>query len=264
VDLTAADITHALGRLPAPLRRLGTALVVEDTVSSTNDLAASRAAAGAVEGLVVVASAQSAGRGRQGRTWSSPPGAGLYASIVLRPPTEAVGLLTLAGGVAIAEGIRACTGLAVDLKWPNDVLAPGGRRKLAGILVEGTASGGRLEHVVFGYGINVRPAAYPPDVRHRAASLEEELGRAVDPALLLAFTLEALDRRYDELLDGQAAAMLARWQELAPGASGAPIEWREQDTVRRGVTAGIAADGALLARTPAGLDRIVAGDVTWL
>jgi BirA family biotin operon repressor/biotin-[acetyl-CoA-carboxylase] ligase len=185
-------------------------------------------------------------------------------SVLLRPRTDIAGLLTLTGGVALAEAVRECTGLAVDIKWPNDLLAPGDGRKLAGILVEGSASGGRLEQAVFGYGINVRRGAYPPDVRARATSLEEELGRTIDPTQLLVFTLAALDRRYEDLLDGRAAAVLTRWQELAPRACGATIEWQEQDVVRRGVTAGIAEDGALLVRTPAGLQRIVAGDLTWV
>lgn len=263
MEATASDIADALGRLAVPPRRLGTLVIVEASVSSTNEVAASRAAAGAPEGLVVVAEAQTAGRGRHGRTWCSPPGAGLYVSVVLRPRADIAGLLTLTGGVALAEAVRECTGFEVDIKWPNDLLAPDGR-KLAGILVEGSASGGRLEQAVFGYGINVRRGAYPPDVRARATSLEEELGRAVDPTQLLVFTLAALDRRYDDLLEGRAAAVLTRWQELAPRARGATIEWREQGVMRRGVTAGIAENGALLVRTPAGLTCIVAGEVTWL
>jgi BirA family transcriptional regulator, biotin operon repressor / biotin---[acetyl-CoA-carboxylase] ligase len=264
VEATVPEIARALARLPVPPRRIGTSLIIEPTVSSTNDVAAARAAAGGPEGLVVIAETQTAGRGRLGRTWSSPPGVGLYVSVVLRPDPGVAGLLTLAGGVALAEAIRECTGLAVDIKWPNDLLAPGSGRKLAGILVEGSASGGRLEHAIFGYGINVRRGAYPLEVRERATSLEEELGRAVDPAQLLVFTLAALDRRYDDLVEGRAPAVLARWQELAPRANGAAVEWREPGVLRRGVTAGIADDGALLVRTAAGLDRIVAGDVTWL
>ena len=146
---------------------------------STNDLAAALADAGAPEGTAVVASAQSRGRGRLGRRWFSPPGAGLYVSVVVRRSGLAP-LLTLAGGVAVAEGIRRATALPVELKWPNDVIVPGprgSRRKLAGILAEASSSRAQLQYVVLGYGINLRTAAYPPEVSGRATSIEAELGR---------------------------------------------------------------------------------------
>src|SRR6185436_9792131 len=114
-----------------------------EATSSTNDVAAHLAELGANEGTIVAADAQTAGRGRLGRSWFSPPGAGLYVSIVLRPSGDLSktgnpsALLTLASGVAIAEGVGASTGLPVEIKWPNDVMI--GRRKLAGILAEATA-----------------------------------------------------------------------------------------------------------------------------
>src|SRR4051812_50008787 len=98
------------------------------------------AARGAAEGTVVAANAQSSGRGRQGRSWASPPGAGLYVSVILHPSPVALPLLTIAAGVAIAEGVQAASGLVADLKWPNDVYVAG--RKLAGILAEGVGAGG--------------------------------------------------------------------------------------------------------------------------
>ena len=107
-------------------------------VGSTNDVAAALADRGEPEGTVVVADAQSAGRGRHGRAWASPPGAGLYMSTLTRPAAHAVGLLTIAAGVAIAEGIQAATGLQPQLKWPNDIYMDG--RKLAGILAEAGTS----------------------------------------------------------------------------------------------------------------------------
>ena len=104
------------------------------TVPSTNDLAGALAERGAREGCAVIAEAQTAGRGRHGRAWSSPPGAGLYISTILRPPTRALSLLTIAAGVAVADAIQLATGLDAQLKWPNDVYA--GDRKLAGVLAE--------------------------------------------------------------------------------------------------------------------------------
>jgi BirA family biotin operon repressor/biotin-[acetyl-CoA-carboxylase] ligase len=209
---------------------------------------------------VVVAAQQTAGRGRRGHTWFSPPGAGLYVSVVLAPatarvdPRRATMLLTLAAGVAIAEGIESASGLAVDLKWPNDLLVA--RRKLAGILAEGNG-----ELVVVGYGINVRSSAFPPELQDRATSLESELGREADADHVLAETLAALSHRYDDLLDGRFDAILDAWRARAPRATGSHVTWMTNDGPRSGVTAGIDDDGALLVRAGDQLERIVSGEV---
>lgn len=235
-----------------------------EEVGSTNDIAAARAAAAAPEGTVVIAAAQRSGRGRLGRTWFSPAGSGLYVSVVLRPSTtSAASLVTLAASVGIAEGIAESTGLMPEIKWPNDLLAPATRRKLCGILVESSGTGGSVDYAVLGFGLNVRPSAYPPEVRDRAGSLEEELGRAVDPAPVLVGTLAGLVRRYEEVIGGGAERVLARWQELAPRSRGTAVEWQARGGMRRGIAAGIDAGGALLVRTETGIERIVSGEVDW-
>jgi len=227
-------------------------------VGSTNDVAAALPV-----GSVVVADQQTAGRGRRGHTWFSPPRAGLYVSVVLAPaaarvdPPRATMLLTLAAGVAIAEGIEAASGLATALKWPNDVVAGG--RKLAGILAEG-----RGDLVVLGYGINVMAAAFPPELRDRATSLESEVGREVDRDLVLDETLAALSRRYDDLVDGRFDAILDAWRARAPRAVGAKVSWMAQGVARSGVTCGIDDHGALLVRVDDGVERIISGEIQWL
>lgn len=233
---------------------------------STNDVAARLAADESSEGAVVVADAQTKGRGRRGREWFSPPGAGLYVSLVVRPGRSRGGeraarLLTLAAGVALAEAVEAATGLRVDVKWPNDLHI--GRRKLAGILAEAAGSGPG-ESIVLGYGINVTAAAYPPALADRATSLEFELGRHVDRALMLVESLVNLSRRYDDLLDGRFDAILDAWRARAPGGSGARVAWATTSGVASGTTAGIDDDGALLVRVDDRIERIVAGEVTWL
>ena len=236
-------------------------------VASTNDLAAAAAERGEAEGTTFVAGAQTAGRGRLGRTWFSPPGAGLYISTIVRRPALAP-WLTLAGGVAVAEGIREATGLPVQIKWPNDIVAVGGRaftarRKIAGILAEASSTTEGVQHVVLGIGINLSPAAYPPELADRAGSIEGELGRPVDAGPVLARVLAGLNRTLIELEVSGPPALLARWLALAPSASGARIEWDGPSGVVNGVTAGLAEDGALLARTAGGLARIIAGEVRW-
>jgi BirA family biotin operon repressor/biotin-[acetyl-CoA-carboxylase] ligase len=166
--------------------------------------------------------------------------------------------LTLAAGVAIAEAVEAATGLAVDLKWPNDLFV--GRRKLAGILAESPA----VNAVVLGYGINVGPMAYPPALADRATSLESELGRAIDRHQLFAETLAALARRYEDLLDGRFDAILDAWRRRAPAATGARVSWTTDSGERAGTTQGVDDHGALLVRAGESVERIVAGAITWL
>jgi BirA family biotin operon repressor/biotin-[acetyl-CoA-carboxylase] ligase len=228
------------------------------STGSTNDVAASLP-----HRSVVVAAQQTAGRGRRGHTWFSPPGAGLYVSVVLAPgsarvdPRRATMLLTLAAGVALVEGVEAATGIVANLKWPNDLLVAG--RKLAGILAEGNG-----DLVVLGFGINVLASAFPPDLRDRATSLESESGRPVDGDVVLAATLAALSQRYDDLLDGRFDAILDAWRRRAPGASGARVTWTTNAGPQSGVTAGIDDDGALLVRAGDRIERIVSGEVSWV
>jgi BirA family biotin operon repressor/biotin-[acetyl-CoA-carboxylase] ligase len=248
------------------LGRLGVRALAFETIGSTNDVAAALAAEGDGEGVIVIADQQTAGRGRRGHVWFSPPGAGLYVSVILAParsatdPLRATMLTTVAAGVAIGEGIERATGLRSTLKWPNDVYV--GRRKLAGILAEGVGAGERAQ-VVLGYGVNVSAAAYPRDVAERATSLETELGRPVDGRVALIETLAALAARYDDLLAGRFDAILTAWRVRAPMATGARVTWSAPDGPRHGVTAGIADDGALLVTTDSGIERIVAGEVVW-
>ena len=179
-----------MARVAARARGLGRHIHWLDSTGSTNDVAARLAESGAGEDNMVVAEMQTAGRGRHGRVWFSPPGAGLYVSMIMRPAGATTGeenpaaLLTLAAGVAIAEAVRAVTGLPSQIKWPNDIVV--GTRKLAGILAEGVVQAGTLQYIVLGFGLNLRTAAYPPELSARATSIEAETGRPVDLAVMLA------------------------------------------------------------------------------
>lgn len=233
-----------------------------DTVSSTNDVAATLP-----EGSVVVADAQTAGRGRRGRTWFSPAGSGLYASVVLAParasdPVRATSLLTIASGVGVAEGLAQAVGLEVHLKWPNDLYV--GARKLGGILAEAATAGGAVERVVVGFGINVCRTAYPADVAARATSIESELpGRPIDRELVLQAALAALARRYDDLLSARFDDILLAWRSRAPSATGTCVTWASGAGAVDGTTAGIDEHGALLLRVGDRTERIVAGELVW-
>jgi len=262
-----ADFEAAL-RATRPRRgHLGEPAYYFSETTSTNDVAALQAERGAPEGTTVIAAAQTSGRGRLGRTWYSPPGAGLYLSVIFRS-AQAAPFLTLLGGVAIVEGIRAATGLPLEIKWPNDVVTPathgpGRRRKVAGVLAEGSSSADGLQYVILGMGINLSPAAYPSEVADRASAVETELGRAVDPGPLLAEVLAALAAELPALAKGESSALLARWRALAPSASGASVECDSPRGRVSGVAMGIAEDGALLVRVGAAIERVVAGEVIW-
>jgi len=255
------EIRDALARAGARLGPFEHHLSWHEEVGSTNDVAIAAADAGAPEGFVVAANAQSSGRGRLGRTWASPPDAGLYVSLILRPLPHAVPLITIAAGVAIAEGVEAASGLSSSVKWPNDVYV--GSRKLAGILAEsGSSAAG--DHVVVGFGINLRPAALPPDISARATSIEGELGRSVDRGLLLAECLAALADRYRLLQGGARDAVIAAWRSRAAEHLGRPVEWDAEHDVRRGIAHDIDARGALLVRVGDRMVRVTSGEVRWL
>jgi BirA family transcriptional regulator, biotin operon repressor / biotin---[acetyl-CoA-carboxylase] ligase len=288
-DLRAAVEAHA-----DRLGSFGRRLVHVSSIGSTNDEASRLANDGAPEGTIVIADAQTAGRGRMGHTWFSPPGAGLYVSIVLRPgpgsvlaAPDAAGLLTLLAGVAVADGVRAASGLDAAIKWPNDIVvvpasplgaarpeftaegrAPAaggpGWRKIAGILAEGFLTSGLLLHVVVGVGVNLARADYPPDLAGRASSIEEETGEPVERSRVLVELLVAFAREHTAIAAGDVEGVLARWRARSPSSTGAPIAWTAADGLRTGVTAGTDESGALLARTPTGTEIIRAGTVTWL
>jgi len=257
------EFAEALDRARPRLGRLAGDVRYYESIASTNDIAAQLAAAGEREGIVVIADTQTAGRGRRGHTWFSPPASGLYVSVVLAPararitPDRAVALLTLSAGVALVEAIERATGLNADLKWPNDLYV--GRRKLAGILAEAIEA----QQVVLGYGINVGRMAYPPELSERATALEVELGRAIDRPALFAETLVAMARRYDDLLTGRFDAILDGWRARSPGCRGTRVSWTSAAGPRSGVTAGIDDHGALLVQAGETIERIVAGELTW-
>ena len=267
-----AGFVEALAHRAARLGGFASRVVWYDSVSSTNDVAERAAAAGAAHGTVVAAECQESGRGRMGRTWFSPPGAGLYVSVVLRPG-EMVGdwdarsvsvasRITLTAGVALAEGLRASTGLPVEIKWPNDLVV--GPRKVCGILAEAAAAGGELRHVILGYGINVLSAAYPPDIAHRATSIEAEVGRAVDRAAVWAESLACLAERLTELSVGGFDQVLDRWRALSPSSVGARVEIVDPSGWHAATTSGVDRNGALLVTADRTTRRVIAGEVRWL
>lgn len=215
---------------------------IHETVASTQDIVRARAAAGEAGGLAVQARVQSAGRGRQGTVWTSPPG-NLYMSVLLRPvcSAQAAGQLGLLAGVALARALacRAAAGAPVQLKWPNDVLIDG--RKAAGILVETVLADGRVEAAIVGMGVNV---SAPPE---GAAGLAP--GESVEG--VREAVLAALGEAYGVWKVEGFAPVRAAWLACGP-AAGAPIRVGKPPAVRHGGFEGLDAEGRLLFRPEGG------------
>jgi BirA family biotin operon repressor/biotin-[acetyl-CoA-carboxylase] ligase len=236
-------------------------LIARDTVGSTNEDAKALARQGAEDGTIVWARAQSAGRGRDGRTWNSPPG-NLYCSLILRPdctPAEAAQISFVAAlgvGTALASVLPPME--RVQYKWPNDVLL--GDAKVAGILLETESGrGDTLAWLVVGVGINL--ASHPDDTSYPATDLRARTGETVTPEEMLG----AFGRHFltwaNTWMDEGFAPVRAAWIGWAKG-RGEPIRVRLPNETLTGIFADLDVDGALLLETaPGARRRITAGDV---
>jgi BirA family biotin operon repressor/biotin-[acetyl-CoA-carboxylase] ligase len=230
-------------------------------VPSTNDAAKALARAGAPAGTVVTADAQTSGRGTKGRAWDSPPGLGLYASIVLQPPAEALALLPLAAGLAARAAVERSAGVEARLRWPNDLEWEG--RKLGGILCESGFTGAVLDFSVVGIGINVGQAKddFPAELRDRAVSLRMAAGRSVDVEAVLGALLPALDEWTARLAAEGGAAIAAAFSAQAVPAIGGGIVLDRGEGPFGARYEGIAPDGALLVSTDSGPRRFLSAEI---
>ncbi|HBB89571.1 MAG TPA: biotin--[acetyl-CoA-carboxylase] ligase [Blastocatellia bacterium] len=234
-----------------------------NSLPSTNLEAARRAAEGAAEGLSVVASEQTAGRGRRQRQWASPLGAGLYFSVILRPQFEQSlwPLLTLMAALAAHDALLAAFSLETDIKWPNDILV--NEKKLCGILAEtvDTPSG---RAVVVGIGINLTQNAFPPELETIATSVEAVTGASPELANLLAALVRELATHYDVLNGpGGNAEIIREWCMRSSYCEGKMIRVTDGGETVVGTTRGLERDGALRVETDDGEIRVLrAGDVS--
>lgn len=244
---------------------IGSRLLLLHRVDSTNTEVKRRAAVGAPEGLVVLSSHQTAGRGRAGRSFHSPEGGGLYLSALLRPalPPEAVVNLTAWVAVSVCDAIQATCGVRPQIKWTNDLILNG--KKLCGILTELglNQKTGELDHLVVGVGINVNqsPDTFPEDIRAIATSLSQELGHGVDQDRLAVEVIRALDRMYAQFPAGKSA-YLKRYRTDCLTV-GNPVRLVTPSTSRDAVATGIDEDFRLLVEYPDGTTAAIStGEVS--
>ena len=241
--------------------RFGQPLHYFGAVGSTNDEARRLAEAGAPEGALVVADTQTAGKGRAGRRWLTPPGTALAFSLVLRPALAAgeAARLTMLAGLAVAEAAEAAAARPARLKWPNDVLVDGA--KAGGILVESVLTGERLDYAVIGIGLNVSAAPPPEAVDFPAAALQNPGAAPIDRWRLLGDILARMEAVYRLATDADGEALRAFWAARLAWL-GETVSARAADGEVVGRAEGVAADGALLIRLPSGeVRRVLAGDV---
>ncbi len=230
---------------------------------STNLVAERLARSGAGEGTVVIADAQTHGRGRLGRHWVSPANRNLYLSVVLRPPMapEDAPKLALMAGLATAECVREWCA-QVRLKWPNDILIDG--RKVSGLLAEMGMEGERLAHVILGVGVNlnIEIEEFPEELRTKAGSLLHATGREVDRVAFTDRLLTHLETRYQQFIGEGFASMREDWDALS-SLHGARVCVEDTRHRYEGEVLGLADDGTLRLRDAAGNElRVVAGDVS--
>lgn len=229
---------------------LGRPRVHHRLADSTNERAKALAVAGAPHGTLVTAAQQSAGRGRQGRSWVAPPGRAVLMSLVVRELGEDSPMLPLSAAVAVCEACEEAASVSCEIKWPNDVWIDG--RKVSGILVEGRPQDG---WAVLGIGLNVATAAdeFPEELREIATSLAAAADDAPDsPEAVLPLLLAALERR----LDDPPTEVVAAWR-ARDALRGRSVRWADGS----GTAAGISDAGSLVVETDAGEVELGAGEV---
>lgn len=227
------------------------------SLTSTMDAVRDEARRGAPEGTAVVTSMQTAGRGRLKRAWLSPAGS-VAVSILLYPQPNHLPTLVMVSSLAVARAIATVTGLAPEIKWPNDVLVRG--KKVCGILIDSDVQGERVtSNIGIGINVNVNMADYP-DIQALATSLSQETGKAVSRLAVVRGLLVEMDRLYLTVRSGGSV-----WEEWRARlvTLGKSVRARSGDTVYEGIAEDVAHDGSLLVRSADGhLHTVVAGDVT--
>jgi len=232
-------------------------------LDSTNNEGKKQANLGCREGAIVLSETQNGGRGRLSRSWFSPPGKGIWLSVVLRPPFNPYDApkCTLLAAVAVTKAIRSITGVECGIKWPNDILYQG--KKIVGILTDMSAEIDVINYVVIGMGINVNieEQEFPAELVHIATSLAIIVGHHVSRLVLLNAVLTELEQAYESVIQRGFSEMLDEWRELSV-TLGKNVNVVGSGREFSGIAINIDNDGALLVQTEEAIERVLAGDVS--
>ena len=232
-------------------------------VESTNTEAKKQANLGCPEGSISLSEAQTKGRGRLSRSWFSPSGKGIWLSVVLRPPFNPhdAPKCTLMAAVAVTKAIQSMTGIECGIKWPNDILYQG--KKIVGILTEMNAEIDAINYIVIGMGINVniKQQDFPDELTESATSLSVVAGHTISRLSLLNAVLVELEQAYEEVIQYGFSKMLDEWRKLSV-TLGKKVNVIGSGKEFSGTAVDIDHDGGLLVQTEAGIERVLAGDVS--
>ncbi|MBF8248014.1 MAG: biotin-(acetyl-CoA carboxylase) ligase [Bacteroidetes bacterium] len=244
-------------------RIIGTKFFVFDSVDSTNACAKTLADAGIEEGAVVLTDFQTAGRGRNGRSWNSETGQNLLFSVVLRPefPKEQATFLTFYSAISIVRALEPELKVRIECKWPNDLLLNG--KKFCGILLENSFQQDKLTYSVVGIGLNVNQKEFGEDLKERATSLRFERKKNFDRKRLFQKILSEMDRLYESVQAGDFRAVMEDWNKHCT-MFGKTVKVVKPHETLSGTAVGLSPEGGLVVETSTGTSTVYAGDVSIL
>ncbi|MBN2092146.1 biotin--[acetyl-CoA-carboxylase] ligase [candidate division KSB1 bacterium] len=252
--------------MPEKMKKIGNELIELDRIPSTNDYAFKLALDGKKEGCVVIATEQTAGKGRLGRKWDAPAYLGLWFSIILRPPapTTAATLYPFFASVAIVKAIQKLFHLTPDVKWPNDLLL--NQKKFCGILTEAAFEQQKIKFLVLGIGINTNqtPEDFLPELRKYSTSIRHEIGEWINNQMLFHELLAQLNLYYSIVRQQGFAPILKLWKSFCQSL-GQTIALKQPEETMKGIFHNLDPDGGLILRQEDGrLVKILSGDLDFL
>lgn len=256
--VTEAEISEGLHT-----KWLGREIRYYDSVDSTNQQVKRLADQGAAHGTLVTVESQTSGKGRRGRSWSSPAGTGVWMSFLLRPSIDPnhASMLTLVAALAVCNAVRDMTGLAAKIKWPNDIVING--KKLCGILTEMSTEELSIHYVVVGIGVNVNQSSFPDEIKQRATSLKQEGGRDYSRAELVCRILEHFEHYYKVFLETEDLEGMSEEYNGKCVNAGQEVCVLNPGGEYTGVSLGIDSQGDLLVRRDGGrVEKISSGEVS--
>ena len=243
--------------------RMGRQIRYFSRIDSTNQYAKRIAEEGAPDGTLIIADEQTAGKGRSGRTWVTPPAEAIAFTLLLRPKLspDRISMVTLVMGLAVTNAVNSLYGVSAGIKWPNDVVIKG--RKLCGILTEMSAEVRQANYIVIGVGINANLTSFPEVIKEIATSLKLELGRDINRAELIARVMAEFERLYAEFeAQGDLGAVMQEYNELCLNA-GSKVRVLDPNGEYTGTSRGINSMGELLVETEDGkMQEVYAGEVS--